>query len=229
MKILKKLRSSVSITYLWIFLFLLLFTRMDVLVCPPLWELGYAYQVSWWVLMSSTFLVVSLIFYSVLPSPQGKWFAFLNMALYVGGFLDFLYMLNIPFPEFWIDPGFIWFWNIFYIFLGYPWTIKEQILWWIGWALLILGVYYWMKKKYHIQHVTPRFNITLGELIGWILFAFGLGVLVHDYTHALWEVGGYCEILSLQGGYFGIIILAIGVIMIRIYRCVTWKTQNHMH
>jgi len=45
-------------------------------------------------------------------------------------------------------------------------------------------------------------------------FFFGLGVLVHDYLHALYEVGGQHEILSLQGGYFGIIILLIGFILV---------------
>lgn len=38
-------------------------------------------------------------------------------------------------------------------------------------------------------------------------FAFGLGILVHDYAHALWQVGGYREILSLQGGYFGLLLV----------------------
>jgi len=203
---------------------------MDVLVCPILWEQGYAYQVSWWALMTATFLVVSLIFYSILPSPQGKWFAFLNMALYIGGFLDFLYMLNIPFPEFWLDPDFIWFWNVFYIYLGYPWTIKEQILWWIGWACLILGVYYWMKKHYGIETLDVGQRITVAELIGWIVFAFGFGVLIHDYAHALWEVGGYSEIISAQGGYIGIALMILGIVLIRIFaRCWKCKKTKHMH
>ena len=46
------------------------------------------------------------------------------------------------------------------------------------------------------------------------LFFFGLGVLIHDYLDALYHVGGYHEILSLQGGYFGIIILLIGFILL---------------
>jgi hypothetical protein len=45
------------------------------------------------------------------------------------------------------------------------------------------------------------------------LFFFGLGILIHDYCNALWQVGGYKEILSLQGGYFGIVILVIGFIL----------------
>jgi hypothetical protein len=52
------------------------------------------------------------------------------------------------------------------------------------------------------------------KLIGYILFFFGLGVLFHDYLHALWEVGGYLEILSLQGGYFGLIIEMLGFVLI---------------
>ena len=46
------------------------------------------------------------------------------------------------------------------------------------------------------------------------LFFFGLGILIHDYLHALYEVGGYNEIFSWQGGYFGIIILLLGFIFI---------------
>jgi len=46
------------------------------------------------------------------------------------------------------------------------------------------------------------------------LFFFGLGILLHDYFHVLWEVGGYREILSPQGGYIGAIILIIGFILV---------------
>ena len=63
----------------------------------------------------------------------------------------------------------------------------------------------------------------LGPKIGWKLtkafpisvatFFVGLGILLHDYCHALWQVGGISEILSLQGGYFGIAILAVGFIL----------------
>lgn len=62
-----------------------------------------------------------------------------------------------------------------------------------------------------------------GPKIGWqlsrafpvsiALFFLGLGILLHDYWHALWQVGGYGEILSLQGGYFGAIILVIGFVL----------------
>ena len=34
-----------------------------------------------------------------------------------------------------------------------------------------------------------------------VLFWLCVGVLVHDYAHALWEIGGIQEVLSLQGGW----------------------------
>jgi len=59
-----------------------------------------------------------------------------------------------------------------------------------------------------------------GSKIGWKLsrtfpfsiafFFLGLGILLHDYFDALWHIGGYKEILSLQGGYFGAAILVAG-------------------
>ena len=48
------------------------------------------------------------------------------------------------------------------------------------------------------------------RLIGHIMFWFGFGVLFHDYLHTEWLVGRYSEILSLQGGYFGSLIMFIG-------------------
>jgi len=53
-------------------------------------------------------------------------------------------------------------------------------------------------------------------LFGTILFWFGLGVLVHDYAHALWQVGGYSEILSLQGGYIGIVLAVLSWLILNI-------------
>jgi len=52
------------------------------------------------------------------------------------------------------------------------------------------------------------------KLIGTLLFGIGIGISLHDYCHALWEVGGYKEILSLQGGYFGYAILIIAWILL---------------
>jgi len=45
------------------------------------------------------------------------------------------------------------------------------------------------------------------------LQGLGLGVLIHDYLHDMYVIGGYKEILSLQGGYFGIVIFLIGWII----------------
>jgi hypothetical protein len=62
-----------------------------------------------------------------------------------------------------------------------------------------------------------------GPKIGWrltkafpvsvALFAFGLGVLIHDYVDALYHAGGWSEVFSLQGGYFGAAILTVGFIL----------------
>jgi len=50
-------------------------------------------------------------------------------------------------------------------------------------------------------------------VISTLLYAFGLGVLFHDYLHDMWVIGGHAEIIGLQGGYFGAIIMTIGYIM----------------
>jgi len=46
------------------------------------------------------------------------------------------------------------------------------------------------------------------------LFFLGFGVLLHDYFHALWQVGGYREMLKPQGGYIGSVILIMGFILV---------------
>ena len=53
------------------------------------------------------------------------------------------------------------------------------------------------------------------KTLGYIFFFFGLGVLFHDYLHTMWILGGYPELLSPQGGYFGLIIEMIGFILIQ--------------
>jgi len=62
-----------------------------------------------------------------------------------------------------------------------------------------------------------------GPKIGWKLtkafpisvafFAFGLGVLIHDYVDALYKAGGWREVFSPQGGYIGAAILVLGFIL----------------
>ena len=56
-------------------------------------------------------------------------------------------------------------------------------------------------------------------VVGYTLFILGLGVALHDFCHTLWQVGGYWEILSLQGGYIGFILMVIGVVII------LWRTR----
>lgn len=67
--------------------------------------------------------------------------------------------------------------------------------------------------KFMVEN-SKRLNLISKIIITALLFAFGLGVLVHDYIHALWQVGGYWEILSIQGGYIGFFILVIAFLYI---------------
>ncbi|MCD6466233.1 hypothetical protein J7L27_07715 [Candidatus Bathyarchaeota archaeon] len=41
-------------------------------------------------------------------------------------------------------------------------------------------------------------------------------MLVHDYAHALWQVGGYREILAPQGGWIGLALLLAGWVLQRV-------------
>ena len=63
-----------------------------------------------------------------------------------------------------------------------------------------------------------RLNLLFkNERIKWIatlLFGIGTGISLHDYCHALWQVGGYKEILSLQGGYFGYALMILAWIIL---------------
>jgi len=50
--------------------------------------------------------------------------------------------------------------------------------------------------------------------IACFLFFVGFGIALHDFAHSLWVIGGYREILSLQGGYIGFGLMAIGFILL---------------
>lgn len=65
----------------------------------------------------------------------------------------------------------------------------------------------WYKKCYEKESDRKLWRM---GMIG--LMLFGLGVLVHDYAHALWQVGGYGEILSPQGGWVGLGIMGIAML-----------------
>jgi L-cystine uptake protein TcyP (sodium:dicarboxylate symporter family) len=47
-----------------------------------------------------------------------------------------------------------------------------------------------------------------------LLFGVGFGVALHDFAHALWQVGEYSEILSYQGGYIGFVLMLVAFIVI---------------
>lgn len=40
------------------------------------------------------------------------------------------------------------------------------------------------------------------------LFWIGFGIILHDFAHALWQAGGVKEVLSFQGGYIGLGLIA---------------------
>ena len=138
----------------WVILFFFLFLqRMDALVCPPLLELGYSYIVSWWIYMSVLVLIFAYTHFNILADQdlhQSRWYFYFVLMLYVGGLLDLFYMVERPAPAIWVDTNYIWTWNIFYILFNYPWTIKEQVIWWILWSLIILVVYIYMRRNYRI-------------------------------------------------------------------------------
>lgn len=49
----------------------------------------------------------------------------------------------------------------------------------------------------------------LRDLFTYTLFILGLGIALHDFAHELYLVGGYREILSIQGGYIGFIMMIV--------------------
>lgn len=53
-------------------------------------------------------------------------------------------------------------------------------------------------------------KITRKFAFGTLLYGIGLGVMLHDFAHECWELGGYSEILSPHGFYVGLIIAVIG-------------------
>jgi hypothetical protein len=95
---------------------------------------------------------------------------------------------------------------------------------WLQWDRDALRIYALGVDTPESKCVFRKLAIVLfGPKVGWkltkafpvsvALFFVGLGILLHDYCHALWQVGGYREILSLQGGYFGAAILTVGFIL----------------
>jgi len=141
---------KIDFTYFFVFAFYLLLNRIDALVCPPLERVHYVYLFTWWIFMSLLVFIVSALLYFSNGTKQGEWYALFTILLYVGGFLDALYVLSVPFPEMWIDPNYIHYWHIAYVFLRYPWTVKEQICWWVIWALIIYSTYKRYRKKHNI-------------------------------------------------------------------------------
>jgi hypothetical protein len=149
---------KINAIYPLILFLLFMFQRMDSLVCVPLLNshpdnmmLGYQAQVSWWAFMSITIILVAIMMYASNPTNQGKWYAGLLGLLYAAGFLDIMYIFEIPFVDIWINVNFVHFWNIFYIAFGYPWTIKEQVVWWICWGVGIYIIYKYLSIRHGIK------------------------------------------------------------------------------
>jgi len=70
-------------------------------------------------------------------------------------------------------------------------------------------------RKIAIRIFGPKvgWKLTKAFPVSVALFAFGLGVLVHDYVDALYHAGGWQEVFDPQGGYIGAIILTVGFIL----------------
>lgn len=83
-------------------------------------------------------------------------------------------------------------------------------------------------RKIAIKVFGPKlgWRLTRTFPISIALFFLGLGILLHDYFHTLWKVGGYKEILSFQGGYFGVTILIIGFLLAYYQVWTLWTTRK---
>ena len=74
-----------------------------------------------------------------------------------------------------------------------------------------------------------------GTKVGWkitrkwavsiAIFFLGFGISLHDFCHALWEVGGYPKILSWQGGYIGYVLMLIAFLLAT-YEYVQWLKKS---
>jgi len=60
---------------------------------------------------------------------------------------------------------------------------------------------------------TPGWKLSKAFPISAVLYAFGLGVLLHDFADALYQLGGPAEVLGLQGGYIGAAIMTTGFLL----------------
>jgi hypothetical protein len=141
---------KIDFTYFFIFIFYLLLNRIDALVCPSLEHIHYAYLFTWWTFMTLLVFTISALLYLSNQTKQGEWYALFTILLYVGGFLDALYIISIPLPEMWLNPNFVHYWHIAYILFHYPWTVKQQIIWWAFWAITIYLAYRYYRKRHNI-------------------------------------------------------------------------------
>jgi len=132
------------------FLFQFILYRMDGLVYSTLDKIGWEWGLTWWIFMFLIVLVTSFMLFSSCGDKQGLWYFIFFLLLYIGDIQNLFYIFNIPTPVFLRDPNFIYFWNIFYILFGYPWTLKEEIcLWVLIWSLLA-GIYLYMRRRFNI-------------------------------------------------------------------------------
>jgi len=140
-------------TYFFILLFTIFFQRLDTLVCPAI-DYSWGLLTSYWVFASALFVLFGLSLYAVCKiignSKQGVWYFILTNAMWFGGFVDLFYMLQIPIPDFWINPKFVWYWNMYYQVTGYPWTIKEQLVLWVIVIISLAITYKYLRKRYNI-------------------------------------------------------------------------------
>jgi len=133
---LKTLVKNHSFLFLTI-LFYIVLQRMDVLFFYPR-SPSYNCMMTWWIFMPIMIIVISTIIYTV---GRNTWKSLFFFLCYPAMLLDFLYILSVPIPSFWLDTSFIWFWHPAYVFFQYPWTIKEQIFHW-SISFILLGILY---------------------------------------------------------------------------------------
>ena len=117
---------------------------MDSLVCPRL-EFNYRYLFAWWLFMP--LLVIFTAILIVVTYKKAIADAIFFIACYPAMLLDFLYILEIPAPGFWCDSSYVWWWHPAYLLFGYPWTIKEQCIYWLC-SFGALTIYYILTHEF---------------------------------------------------------------------------------
>jgi len=130
------------LTLLWY----LILQRMDNLVCPRL-EYDFRMLLAWWLFMPLLVVLTGVLIYS---TKKSLWKSAFFILCYPAMLLDFWYILEVPAPEFWANPSFVWWWHPACLIFHYPWTIKEQIAYWTV-SFIALAILYFKKVFYSVK------------------------------------------------------------------------------